>query len=102
MKRQHCIHVSDLHGKRSRYESLFRLIENEIPDAVFIGGDILPGLNLDHNIPNDFILDYLGEELQAIRQTLKDRYPSIFVIPGNDDGYLIIKQMKSPMTGARI
>ncbi|NQU27452.1 MAG: metallophosphoesterase [Candidatus Marinimicrobia bacterium] len=94
MKTQNCIHISDLHGSRLRYESLFKLIRNELPAAVFIGGDILPGLNLDSDIPNDFILDYLGKELQSIQQTLKDRYPRIFIIPGNDDGYMILEKMK--------
>ena len=37
-----CLFVSDFHGNKNRYSSLYKIIEKEIPEAVFIGGDILP------------------------------------------------------------
>jgi Icc-related predicted phosphoesterase len=33
--------VSDLHGKKDRYEKLFNKIEAEKPASVFLGGDLL-------------------------------------------------------------
>jgi uncharacterized protein len=85
-----CLFVSDLHGRTERYQSLFAAILRKRPDFVFIGGDLLPpaiaalassGLAL-----NDFINSYLVAQFSALRDTLGDRYPDIFVILGNDDG----------------
>ena len=42
--------VSDLHGKKRRYNTLFKIIEKEKPDSIFLGGDLLPGgfgINID-------------------------------------------------------
>jgi Icc-related predicted phosphoesterase len=84
-----CFFVSDLHGSSERYQSLFNLISLEMPDAVFIGGDILPSgsifRNTPSNLPDDFINRFLIRELETLRNTLKDRYPYIFIIMGNDD-----------------
>ena len=38
----HCFFVSDIHGSRDRYTTLFAAIEDEKPRAVFLGGDLLP------------------------------------------------------------
>jgi Icc-related predicted phosphoesterase len=56
---------------------------------VFFGGDLLPhGLGL-RDIPelpdDDFISGYLGRELDRLRRELKDRYPAVLAILGNDD-----------------
>ena len=84
-----CFFVSDLHGSSEQYQSLFNLISLEMPDAVFIGGDILPSgstlKNTSTNLPDDFINRFLIRELERLRNTLKDRYPYIFIIMGNDD-----------------
>jgi Icc-related predicted phosphoesterase len=78
-----CIFVADLHGRRERYRTLFRVIASEAPDAVFIGGDLLPhAWAADH----DFIGSYLAMELGKMRNLLAGSYPRIFVILGNDDG----------------
>jgi uncharacterized protein len=77
-----CFFVSDLHGSVSKYESLFQKILNESPDAVFFGGDLLPHWI---NSKNDFVLNFLGEKLKSLRQILGENYPSVFLIPGNDD-----------------
>jgi uncharacterized protein len=77
-----CFFVSDLHGSVSKYESLFQKILNESPDAVFFGGDLLPHWV---NSKNDFVLNFLGEKLKSLRQILGENYPSVFLIPGNDD-----------------
>ena len=86
-----CFFVSDLHGHIDRYKKLFSAIEGEGPDAVFIGGDILPhglkppgmpGSGGDHV---DFIHDFLAREFGKLKQVMEDDYPRVFVILGNDD-----------------
>ncbi len=37
-----CFFVTDLHGHADRYGKLFTSILTERPDAVFLGGDLLP------------------------------------------------------------
>lgn len=79
-----------MHGSLDRYNSLFRLIKEERPDALFIGGDILPShfsvlTKASLNYRN-FIPDFLVEKLTGLKQELEEDYPSIFVIMGNDDG----------------
>jgi Icc-related predicted phosphoesterase len=85
-----CFFASDLHGSTDRYQKLFQTIANERPEAVFLGGDILPSasflfgsMNFEHA---DFIHDYLAKELNQMRKELEDEFPRIFLILGNDDG----------------
>jgi Icc-related predicted phosphoesterase len=85
-----CILVSDLHGDTDRYEKLFGVIASEEPQAVFIGGDLLPSM-LKPPAPGrrdwaDFVGEYLMVELSRLRTRMGDAYPGIFVIMGNDDG----------------
>lgn len=84
-----CFFVSDLHGDTHRYQRLFDLIEAETPDAVFLGGDLLPNgsINLGRleMVHHDFVSRYLEVHLQRLNSLLKDRYPRVFVILGNDD-----------------
>jgi Icc-related predicted phosphoesterase len=84
-----CFFVSDLHGQLERYRTLFRLIGEERPSAVFLGGDLLPSgltalesLDFDHE---DFVNGYLVRQFQRLREELGDAYPRVFVILGNDD-----------------
>ena len=85
-----CFFVSDLHGSIIRYQRLFQIIELEKPSAVFIGGDILPGFNSiaspEINSKDNFVKGYLSEQFELLRIKLKDDYPAIFIILGNDDG----------------
>ena len=80
-----CLFVSDLHGKTDRYEKLVRAIQSERPDAVFIGGDLLPHA-WNASGEGGFIHAYLEGILGGARDILKDSYPRIFIILGNDDG----------------
>ncbi len=84
-----CFFVSDLHGYLDRYQKLFQTIRNEQPDAVFLGGDILPSLfqivSLQNQKYSDFIQDYLEKNLIQLREELGNTYPRIFLILGNDD-----------------
>ncbi len=79
-----CFFVSDLHGKISRLETLFNQIEIDSPDILFIGGDIFPSFHLLIEY-DDFILDYLIPKFQTLKSKLKEKYPKIFIILGNDD-----------------
>ncbi|MBN2367098.1 MAG: metallophosphoesterase [Calditrichaeota bacterium] len=84
-----CIFVSDLHGHLDRYQKLFNLILSEKPDAVFLGGDLLPHEHLStHSLKighRDFVHGYLLAEFEKIKDELGDFYPAIFLILGNDD-----------------
>jgi Icc-related predicted phosphoesterase len=80
-----CFFVSDLHGHIDRYEKLFLQIKKEKPEAVFLGGDLLPhGFKKLENY-NDFITDFLFPNLYNLKDILKDQYPKFFLILGNDD-----------------
>ncbi len=78
------IFVSDLHGKKDRYEKLIQVIRGEGPDAVFIGGDILPGFIGSKKKVKDFLDEYLFNPLSEIRDR-SNRDIRCFVIMGNDD-----------------
>jgi Icc-related predicted phosphoesterase len=83
-----CFFVSDLHGITERYEKLFKLISENTPDIVFIGGDLLPSFTyklVNDKISDEFINDYFVKSLISIKEILKERYPYVLVILGNDD-----------------
>jgi len=81
--------TSDLHGAKKKYEFLFDKILTIKPAAVFLGGDLMGFSAKARNeaLPTgeDFLYDYLAMNLNKIREELKDEYPAVFVILGNDD-----------------
>jgi Icc-related predicted phosphoesterase len=81
--------VSDLHGRTALYQKLFSVITQDLPKAVFLGGDLLPSGSLhfaDKNtLQNDFTDDFLAPELLKLKRTLKSDFPHFFMILGNDD-----------------
>ncbi|PLX24124.1 MAG: hypothetical protein C0600_13655 [Ignavibacteria bacterium] len=84
-----CFFVSDLHGHQHRYEQLFTRIVEEVPDAVFLGGDLLPsharsaaGL---YPPVTDFIDEYFAVRFRRLKEEMGERYPRVFLIFGNDD-----------------
>lgn len=83
------VFVSDLHGRVACYRKLFSLIQQEGPRAVFLGGDLLPSGSLlfgnNRFGPHDFVDDFLLPELHTLRKLLKQGYPHVFLIMGNDD-----------------
>jgi len=85
-----CLFATDLHGRLDRYRKLFRAIEAEKPTAVFLGGDLLPGMvaAMAGGRPShdDFVNDYLAVEFELLKSKLAADYPEVFVILGNDDG----------------
>ena len=83
--RTHCVFVSDLHGSAERYRKLWSVIETERPQAVFLGGDLLPnnwGLALGGR---DFVGDFLAPAFRDLKSNLGSDFPRVFLIPGNDD-----------------
>ena len=84
----YCFFVSDLHGSVPRYEKLFNKVEEERPEVLFLGGDLLPSFfsSFNGNDPNDFFQDILLEGFLKLKANLGNRYPRVFLILGNDDG----------------
>jgi Icc-related predicted phosphoesterase len=85
-----CFFVSDLHGRTGLYRKVFDAISQERPEAVFLGGDLLPTAwapvaPLDP-LHQDFVNDFLAENLSGLREELGPQYPQVFLIIGNDDG----------------
>ncbi len=75
--------VSDLHGRVPSYEALLGAVRRELPRAVLLGGDLLPhGLGEQ---ADSFATDYLAAKFRLLRGALRERYPRVFVIFGNDD-----------------
>jgi Icc-related predicted phosphoesterase len=74
--------VSDLHGRRERYERLFAALREERPDVLLIGGDFMPH---GFAVERDFVEAYLGPSLASLRSSLLGHYPRILLIFGNDD-----------------
>ncbi len=85
-----CFFVTDLHGKIERYKKLFDKISSQKPDAVFLGGDLLPsGLQAMasyDDLSDNFIENIIKKGFLNLKNKLKNNYPDIFLILGNDDG----------------
>jgi len=76
-----CFFASDLHGRRDRYDRLFRAAARERPAALFLGGDLLPGLTAE----GDFVGEVLAPALVALRDADSIRPVRVFAVLGNDD-----------------
>jgi len=84
----HCFFASDLHGHTDRYEKLWRAIEQAVPEAVFLGGDLLPsgfGMVALDPAHRDFVNDFMAPGFERIRTQLGPRYPEVYLVLGNDD-----------------
>jgi Icc-related predicted phosphoesterase len=81
--------VSDLHGHINKYQILFDSILTHKPEAVFLGGDLLPHEYYSRKnfqtAHGDFINEFLVKRLYELRKTVGEFYPRIFIILGNDD-----------------
>jgi Icc-related predicted phosphoesterase len=79
-----CFFASDLHGRISRYEKLLAAIDAEGPDALFLGGDLLPSHGFvgaaGEQRYDDFLMDFLASRLLGLANR-----PRVFLILGNDD-----------------
>lgn len=76
-----CLFASDLHGHRKRYDALFKAASSERPDAVFLGGDLLPNA-FGYNERMDLFIKDVMRGIRDIRKVSNTRF---FVILGNDD-----------------
>jgi uncharacterized protein len=72
--------ASDLHGMTSRYDALASAISQEHPEAVLLGGDLLPAF-----AASKFVDSVLAGLFAALRQQMGERYPRVLLILGNDD-----------------
>jgi Icc-related predicted phosphoesterase len=86
-----CFFVSDLHGSYDRYHKLFEEIRRNPPQALFIGGDVLPSTHhLFTSAEKDgyhFVEHFLQKKFAELKAEIKEAYPRIFIILGNDDSH---------------
>ena len=75
--------VSDIHGNDVKYRKLCAYIKLNLPEAVFIAGDVLPNYYVDE--PGEFIKDSLYPLFNGLKNELDQKYPGVFLIYGNDD-----------------
>ncbi len=83
--------VSDLHGLKERYRKLFEKIISELPSVVFMGGDLLPHQHFSQNAYQahaEFIENFFIPQFTELKKSLRNTYPRIFLILGNDDSKL--------------
>lgn len=61
----------------------------EKPEAVFLGGDLLPveliPESIQGNSSYDLVRNSLGAGFSGLKVQLGDKYPGVFIIMGNDD-----------------
>ncbi len=77
--------VSDLHGRVDRYQKLLAVVRERRPEAVLLGGDLLPHAGLSACEGGDFLLDWLLPGLEALHSALGGAYPRVLAVFGNDD-----------------
>jgi Icc-related predicted phosphoesterase len=81
--------ASDLHGREDRFLKLFSFIQEKRPQAVFLGGDLLPSGCLwfakNHPRQGGFLEEFLLPSMRRLHRDLRKNYPSFFLILGNDD-----------------
>lgn len=76
--------TADLHGNIKKYQALFQTVENEKPDGVFIGGDLLPNTYAQSERIEEFLEDHVFNRIQKIRSKTNKNI-RLFIILGNDD-----------------
>jgi len=84
--------LSDIHGNDVKYRKLCTYIKQNLPDAVFIAGDVLPNYYITD--PKDFINDTLKPLLSELKDKIGEKYPDIFVITGNDDAAVSCEHLR--------
>jgi len=80
--------TSDLHGHVGRYRALWRAAAAELPDAIFLGGDLFPHA-MDRSWDTagagaDFVSGILAPGFAELRRRTAGRI-RVFLILGNDD-----------------
>lgn len=79
-----CLFVSDLHGNIKKFLKLFEIIRKNRPDAVFIGGDLLPRSFEMETTMEEFLENIFFSEFNKIKNEFKNNI-RFFTILGNDD-----------------
>jgi len=83
---RNCAFVTDIHGSRNRYESLMHSIRAKQPGVLFMGGDLLlPGQLSESPAGAITDIEEIIEAFEALRTELREAYPRVFLILGNDD-----------------
>jgi Icc-related predicted phosphoesterase len=82
--RLNCIFVSDIHGKIKLYEKLFQITKKEKPDAVFLGGDLLPKTFKIESDMDGFVNHNIFSKIRDIKYEINKEI-RFFIILGNDD-----------------
>lgn len=78
-----CLFVSDLHGKKKKYQKLFKIVEDEPPDGLFIGGDILPQNIRSKEKMKKYVDEFIFHPIKKIKS--ENNRLQVFLIMGNDD-----------------
>ena len=76
--------MSDLHGNIKKFLKLFEIIRRNRPDAVFLGGDLLPKSFEMETTMEEFLEIIIFSEFKKIKKELKKNI-RFFTILGNDD-----------------
>lgn len=84
MSRTRCFLVSDLHGDPKRYAVLFEAVRREVPDLVFMAGDLLPHRWATAGRVRKIAPDVIADEIGRISRELGGG-PRWLMIFGNDD-----------------
>jgi len=80
------VYTSDLHGNKELYQELFELAEQKKPQAIIIGGDMLPIHGPFHHSlqeQQDFIFSYLEPTIEGFLSTSPQA--TVYAMLGNDD-----------------
>jgi len=84
--------LSDIHGNDVKYRKLCTYIKQNLPDAVFIAGDVLPNYYITE--PLEFIEDTLKPLLSELKAEINEQYPDIYLITGNDDAAVSCEHLR--------
>jgi len=89
------LYTADLHGLENLYDDLFTMVRTKRPDAVLLGGDLLPNEGpLEDSMTEQlsFIEKFLGPHLSAIRW----QCPSTewFAMLGNEDWHYYLARLQ--------
>jgi Icc-related predicted phosphoesterase len=92
-----CFFASDLHGCPGRWTALCERIASERPAAVFLGGDLGPSVWATDDLGGDqgFLRGWLAPRLRDLRQRLRDDYPRMPTILGNDDPAVLVADLEA-------
>lgn len=78
-----CLFVSDIHGKKKKYQKLFKIVEDESLDGLFIGGDILPQKIRSKEKMKKFVDEFIFRPIKQVKS--ENNRLQVFLIMGNDD-----------------